>query len=163
VTPQEYLAWLDAVEAKERGGAAAAAAAMAEHVADRIRNDTLTRRRHAPGQYYKAKRGDPPSYASGKFAASIYSTPAESAQGGLLASAYVGSMDKRAKLFEYGGCVLKPTSRSVMHWVDSGGSWYHAELRVDVEHPWLRPTVEETIDDGSLRRAAIDAFRPYDP
>lgn len=163
MTPEQYLAWLDAVEAKERQGAAAAAEAMARHIADRIRNDTLRRRRHAPGQYYKAKPGEPPSYSSGKLADSIYSTPAEPSQGGLLASAYVGSMDKRAKLFEFGGCVLRPTSRSVMHWVDSGGSWYHAELRVDVAHPFLRPAVEEAIDDGSLRQAAIDAFRPYDP
>lgn len=160
MTPEQYLAWLEAVEAKARLGARPTAEAMARHVAERIRDDTLRRRKHAPGAYYKAKPGEPPSYASGKFADSIYSTPAS---GDLRATAYAGSGDKRAKLFEFGGCVLKPTSRSVMHWTDSGGSWYHAELRVDVAHPWLRPTVEETIDDGSLRQAAIDAFRPYDP
>jgi hypothetical protein len=160
VTPEQYLAWLEAVERKARLGAGPAAEAMARHVAERIRNDTLRRRRTGPSQYYRAKRGEPPSHGSGKLAKSIYATPAS---GGLRATAYVGSSDPRAKLFEFGGCVLKPTSRSVMHWTDSGGSWYHAALRVDTEHPFLRPTVEDVIDDGSLRRAAIDAFRPYDP
>jgi len=160
VTPQEYLAWWDAVEAKARLGARPTAEAMAKHVAERIKNDTLRRRRTGPGQYYRAKRGEPPAHGSGNLAKSIYTTPAS---GGLRATSYVGSSDKRANLFEFGGCVLKPTSRSVMHWVDSGGSWYHAALRVDNEHPFLRPTVEDAIDDGSLREAAIDAFRPYDP
>ena len=160
MTPEQYVAWLEAVEAKARLGAKPTAEAMARHVAERIKSDTLKRRRTGKGQYYRAKRGEPPSHSSGKLADSIYSTPAS---GGLRATAYTGSSDKRASLFEFGGCVLRPTSRSVMHWVDSGGSWYHRELRVDTEHPFLRPTVEDAVDDGSLRDKAIEAFRPYDP
>jgi len=160
VTPEENLAEWIAIEQRARLGARAAAEAMARYVAERIRDDTLQRRRHAPGQYYKAKPGEPPSYSSGALMESVYSTPAS---GGLRASASVGSTDKRARLFEFGGCVLKPTSRSVMHWVDSGGSWYHAELRVDVEHPFVGPTTEDAIDDGELLRVAIEAFREYDP
>ena len=163
MTPEQYLAWLEEVERKARLGARPTAEAMARHVAERIKNDTLRRRRHAPGQYYKAKPGEPPSYASGKFADSIYSTPAS---GGLRATAYVGSSDKRAKMFEFGGCVLTEVSRPVMKWRDSRGWWSHHRLPLSgtwPEHPFLRPTVEEVIDDGSLRQAAIDAFRPYDP
>jgi hypothetical protein len=53
-----------------------------------------------------------------------------------------------------------------MHWEDSGGSWFHARLPADgefPEHPFLRPTAEEAIDDGELTRVAIEAFIPYDP
>lgn len=160
LTPEENLAeWLAILE-RARLGAAAAADAMARYVAERTANETLRRRRTAPGQYYKAVPGEPPAYGSGKLAKSMYWEPASR---GLRASAVAGSRDKRASLFEFGGCVLKPTSRSVMHWVDSGGSWYHRELRVDVEHPFLSLTTEEAIDDGELQRVAVEAFREYDP
>ena len=62
--------------------------------------------------------------------------------------------------------MLKPTSGKAMHWGDSKGSWYHARLPASGEfpaHPFLEPTVQEAIDDGSLTRVAIAAFRPYDP
>ncbi len=160
MSPDEYLQWWDAVEAKARGGAQAAAQAMADHVADRVRNDTLRRRRTGPGQYYRAKRGEPPAHGTGKLADSIYSTRASA---GLRSRAYTGSSDKRARLFEVGGCVLKPGDGKLLHWKDSGGWWSHPFLRVDTEHPFLRPTVEDAIDYGDLQRAAIDAFRPYDP
>ena len=160
ITPEESLRRLIAARKKAEGGAAAVANAMARHVAERTAQDTLRRRRHAPGVYYKAKPGEPPSYSSGTLANSMFWEPAS---GGLRASAIAGSADKRASMFESKGCVLKPTSKKVMHWTDSGGSWYHSVLRVQSEHPFLSLTVEETIADGSLRRAAIEAGAPYDP
>jgi hypothetical protein len=99
--------------------------------------------------------------ASGKLANAMFWNPASQ---GLRATAVVGNTDKRARLLEFGGCVLKPTSRKVMHWVDSGGSWFHAVLTVDDEgHPFIGPTTDEAIDDGELHRVARDAFRDYDP
>ena len=157
---EDNLAEWIAIEERARRGAEAAADAMARYIAWRTAEDTLRRRRTSPGQYYKAVRGEPPAYGSGKLAESMYWEPASR---GLRASAIAGSRDKRAALFEFGGCVHKPTSRSVMHWVDSGGSWYHAELRVDTEHPFLSLTTEEAIDDGELQRVAVEAFREYDP
>jgi hypothetical protein len=132
---------------------------MARYIAERTAEDTLRRNTHAPGAYYKAKAGAPPSYASGSLARGMYWRPAS---GGLRASAYAGNNARHAKLLEFGGCVLRPTSGKVMHWTDSGGSWYHAQLPAPA-HPFLEPTVQEAIDDGSLRQVAIDAFREYDP
>ena len=164
ITPEESLRRLIAARRKAEGGAEAVANAMARYIAERTANDTLRRRRHAPGQFYRAKRGDPPAYGSGKLADSMFSQPVS---GGLRASAIAGSADKRASLFEFGGCVLQPgDSQSVMKWKDSGGWWSHHRLPLSgtwPEHPFIRPTVEEAIDDGSLRRVAIEAGRPYDP
>jgi hypothetical protein len=157
---EENIAQLEAMMRKAEGGAAAVANAMAAYIAERVAQDTLTRNTNPPGTYNKARPGAPPSYGSGKLAKSMYSTPAS---GGLRATAIAGSNDKRARLFEHGGCVLKSTSRKVMHWVDSGGSWFHSVLRVDSDHPFLGPTTEEALDDGELRRIAIEAGRPYDP
>lgn len=159
MTPEENLALLLQIEARARLGAAAAANAMAKYIAERTADDTLRRNVHAPGAYHKARPGAPPSYASGSLARGMYW---RSAAGGLRASAYAGNNARHAKLLEFGGCVLQPTKGKVMHWTDSGGSWFHARLEAPA-HPFLEPTVQEAIDDGSLRQVAIDAFRAYDP
>lgn len=140
-------------------GARAGAEAMARYLAERAANDTLQRSSHAPGQYYDAPKGAPPASASGHLAASMYWTRG---QGGLKAAADVGNRARHAKLMEYGDCDIVPTRMKVMHWTDSGGSWYHARLPAE-EHPFMGPTVEESSDDGSLTDAAMDAFREYDP
>jgi hypothetical protein len=165
VTLPEYIAWLERVIARMELGAPAMADAMARYLAERTAEDTLRRVMHAPGTYYKARPGAPPAYVSGTLARSMFWTPAVSA-GGTRATAYVGNYARHAKLLEFGGCVLQPTRGKVMHWTDTGGSWYHARLPVSGEfpaHPFLQPTVQEAIDDGSLTRVAMAAFRPYDP
>jgi len=165
VTLDEYIAWLEAAIDKMEYGAAAMADAMALYLAERVANDTLRRTHHAPGAYYKAAPGAPPAYASGNLARSMFTTPSGTSRGSR-ATAWVGNNAKYAKLMEHGGCVLQPTSGKVMHWTDTGGSWYHSRLPATGEfpaHPFLEPTVQEAIDDGSLTRVAIDAFRPYDP
>ena len=163
MTLDEYIAWLEATIAKMEPGAPAMANAMAEYIADRVASDTLRRTAHAPGAYFKSRPGAPPASASGNLARSMFTRPAS---GGMRSTAYVGNNAKYAKLLEHGGCVLKPTSGKVMHWTDSGGSWFHARLPAAGEtpaHPFLQPTVEDAIADGSLTRVAIDAFLPYDP
>ena len=165
MTLDEYIAWLERAIERMELGAPAMANAMAEYLADRVANDTLRRTHHAPGAYHRAAPGAPPAYASGNLARSMFTTPAPASRG-VRATAMVGNNARYAKLMEHGGCVLQPTSRKVMHWTDSGGSWYHARLPVSGEfpaHPFLEPTVQEAIDDGELTRVAIDAFRPYDP
>ena len=153
------IAYLEGVLAQVKLGPAAAAEAMARYIAERVANETLTRRINPPGTYYKARPGEPPSYGTGALADSMYSTPAS---GGLRASALVGSTDKRAHIFEYGSCILQPTRHKLMGWKDSKGIWRHRMVAME-EHPFLGPTIEEAIDDGELTRVAIEAFREYDP
>jgi hypothetical protein len=146
-------------------GAAAVADAMARYIAERTANDTLRRNTHAPGTYYKARPGAPPAYVTGSLARGMYWTPAS---GGLRATAWVGNNAKHARLQEFGGCVLTPDSGKTMKWKDTGRDrpWHHRRLPVDGEfpaHPFLGPTTDEAIDDGELRRIAIEAGRPYDP
>ena len=165
MTPEQNIAYLEAILARARLGAAAAASAMAEYIADRVVTDTLTQTTHAPGAYHKARPGAPPATASGSLAKGMYYTPAS---GELRATAYVGNTARHAKLMEFGGCVLQPTGGKTMKWKDTGRAthWHHVRLPVDGEfpaHPFLEPTTDETIDDGSLRQVAIDAFREYDP
>ena len=163
------IAYLEGVLALAEKGAPAVAQRMAEYIAERTALDTLTRKRLSPGMYHKAKPGDPPAMMSGKLADSVFSEM-DPASSKLRASALVGSEDERARMFEHGGCVLKPSSAGdMLTWKDSGrpdnpgGFWSHWFLRVDQEHPFLRPTVEEAIDDGELQRIAVEEFRKFDP
>jgi hypothetical protein len=142
-------------------GASAAANAMARYIAERTADDTLRQITHAPGAYYKARPGAPPAYASGALAKGMFWTPAATSQG-TRATAYAGNSARHANLLEHGGCVLRPTRGKVMAWKDTGGAWHHRSLPAPA-HPYLAPTVQDAIDDGSLRQVAIDAFRPFDP
>jgi hypothetical protein len=167
MTPGEYIAWLEAAIEKMELGAAAMADAMARYLAERTADDTLRRTTHSPGTYHKARPGAPPAYVSGTLAKSMFVTPASVTRGSR-ATAYVGNSARQAKLMEFGGCVLQPTDGKTMKWKDTGRDrpWHHRRLPVDGEfpaHPFLAPTVQEAIDDGSLTRVAIEAFKPYDP
>jgi len=165
ITPEENVAYLEQVLARAKLGAAATAEAMARYIADRTASDTLTRNTHAPGAYHRARPGAPPASASGTLARSMYWTPAS---GELRATAIAGNDARHAKLLEFGGCVLQPSGGKTMKWKDTGREthWHHTRLPVDgqfPEHPFLGPTTDEAIDDGSLRRVAIEEFRKYDP
>jgi hypothetical protein len=161
VTLPEYIAWLERAIARMELGAPVVANAMAEYLADRTAYDTLRQATHAPGAYYKARPGAPPAYVTGSLARGMFVTPAAESPGSR-ATAVVGNSARHARLLEHGGCVLKPTQGKVMHWTDTGGSWYHSALEFPA-HPFLRPTVQDAIDDGSLTQVARAAFLPYDP
>jgi hypothetical protein len=158
VTPEENFAYLQSVAARAALGAVPVATAMAKYIMERTRDQTLRRRTHGPGQYYRTPRGDPPSYASGKLARGMFYTPAS---GDVRASALVGNKADHSRILEF-GCVLQPTTRKFMHWVDSAGSWYHTYLEVP-PHPYLGRTTDEATSDGELQRIAREAFRDYDP
>jgi hypothetical protein len=166
ISPEENIAYLEAVLAKARLGASAAATAMARYIEDRVVTDTLQQTTHAPGAYHRARPGAPPATASGSLAKGMYHTPAS---GELRASAYVGNDARHARMLEFGGCVLKPRGGKTMKWKDTGREthWHHARLPANQDefpaHPFIGPTTDEAIDDGELRRIAIDAFREYDP
>ena len=161
------IAYLEGVLAEVEKAASAVAWRAVEYIAVRTALDTLTRKRLSPGMYHVARPGDPPAMMSGKLADAMF-TEKGPASRALRVTAWVGNDDKRARMFEYGGCVLK-SHKGMLKWRDSGrpgnpgGIWSHWFLRVDQEHPFLRPTVEEAIDDGELQRVMIGEFRKFDP
>jgi hypothetical protein len=44
-----------------------------------------------------------------------------------------------------------------MHWRANGMDWYRVHVYIP-DRPYMRPTVDQTVSDGSLGRAAADAF-----
>lgn len=158
MTPEENIAYLRYLLDLAMLGAQATATRMAEYIAWRTREITLRTYIHAPGEWYGARPGEPPAYASGALAESLYFIPAFS---GLRATATVQTDLDYSRILEF-GCVITPKDKKFMHWVDSRGSWYHPLLVVP-EHPYLSATTDDAIHDGSLQEEAIKKFREYDP
>lgn len=158
VTPEqnlEHLIWLLELA---MAGAPATATRMAEYIRWRVAEITLRTYFHAPGEWYGSRPGEPPAYASGALARSLYVIPAYS---GLRATATVQTDLDYSRILEF-GCVVTPKDKKFMHWVDSRGSWYHPMLVVP-EHPYLSTTTDDSIHDGSLQDEAIERFKIYDP
>lgn len=147
------------VAAGTRGGAAAAATAMAKYIAERTAKDTLARSSHGSGAWHRTRPGEPPARSTGKLAKGMYYQAAYGLASKV--SAYVGNRVDYSRILEY-GCTIEPVGGEFLHWKDSGGSWFHNFLEAK-PHPFLEPTVDEAVDDGSLRDHAIEAFEPYDP
>ena len=153
------MQWWEDVVALAKQGAGPVATAMAKYIAQRTARDTLQRSFHSSGAWHRTRPGEPPAYASGKLSRGMRWTPAYTA--GVLATAYVWNKEDYSRILEY-GCVIMPTNKRFLHWVDSGGSWYHQFL-VSPPHPFLEPTIDESVDDGSLLDVVIDEWRKYDP
>ena len=143
---------------RAKPGAKAAADAMAEYIKWRTAEITLRRTTHAPGAYHRARPGEPPAYGSGNLARMMYVAQAHQ---GVRATALVGNKAPYSRVTEF-GCVVTAASQDKMSWADSAGLWYHFQLD-HPEHPFLQPTVDEAIADGSLQEVAVKAFEEYDP
>jgi phage gpG-like protein len=126
---------------------------MAKTFQDRVKNVTLKKVMHPPYTFYKATPGQPPAYASGNLTRSILMKSAYTA---VDSSAIVYSTAVYAALQEWGGSTW-PSRHNYMHWRNNRGPWW--KKKVDVpEHPYMRPTLEAVIRDGTLQGAAISAF-----
>jgi len=143
---------------------AAIATAMARYIAKRTREDTLQRTKHSPGAYYRARPGAPPAYASGTLARGMEAVPAHTR---LRGTAWVRNQTAYARILEF-GCVVVAHNGIYLGWRDTGradnpsGIWRHREVKVP-PHPYLGPTVDEAIADGTLLDVAVEAFIPFDP
>ena len=145
--------FLRILQDKVAAAAAPEANAMAETFQRRVQDVTLREISHAPGMFWKAPLGRPPAYASGNLSRSIIRIPAA---GLVRASALVGATAIYSALQEFGG-TTRPTRSKYLHWTNSAGPWWMKSVTVP-KHPYMRPSLEAVIFDGSLQRSAIDAF-----
>ena len=166
MSPEENLAFWKAVRDQSTTAAQPAANGMTGTFEDAVQR-TLKLSAHAPmpagpphsipfGIFHKAAPGAPPAYATGNLSRSIMRT---AASGGLVSSALVGATAIYAALQEWGGETW-PNRSAYMHWVNTAGPWWKKRVTVP-EHPYMRPTVDRTVADGSLGRAARDAFAAH--
>lgn len=155
ITLEELPGVLKAIQAKAADAAPPVVMAIADAYKDHLVHVTLRRSFAAPGQFgTPAAPGGPPAWRTGRLAGSV--TSRLSGAGGLTATAVVGPHTVYARV-QNQGAVNRATRAHYMHWVNSGGEWF--KKRVDIPgRPYLEPALRETIADGSLVRAAMEAF-----
>jgi hypothetical protein len=162
VSFEENVALWQGVSKLASQGAAPAATALVKHIAERAQKVTLRRYKKPSGAWNRARPGEPPALSTGKLADAMYYIPAR--RGGIRAYGWVGNESDYARIREF-GCVVSALNKEDLHWKDSGSpvkGWFHKVLE-HPPHPYLSPTTEEAVDDGSLADAGRDEFRKYDP
>lgn len=139
---------------ERRAGAAASPASLAmAHTFERAVKRTLSLR--SRGQYdrrAREERGQPPAMRSGALRNSVTSA---GGTGDPVAVSSVAPHVFYAGIQEWGGS-MNARPRSAMHFF-SGGEWFLQHVRVG-PNPYMRPTIRACIANGSLSRAAADAF-----
>lgn len=145
-----HLKYLQTLVAR---AAPAEANAMGQRFQTRVKL-TLSEVAHPAGIFWKAPPGRPPAYASGVLRESIVLVSAYGSS--VSASSSVYALAIYAALQEYGGSTWPNRSR-YMHWVNSAGPWWKKRVTVP-EHPYMRPSLEACIRDGSLTGSAMVAF-----
>jgi hypothetical protein len=156
VTPEENIAYWEALLATVADAAPDIAAAMAKTMVDRVVNVELKMISHSPGMFWKAYRGLPPAYVTGNLDRSIHKEPAVGS--GMFAVSNVFSDAVYAGIQEFGGYTWG--NHGLMHWRNSAGSWFMRSVYVP-KHPYMGPALEAIIRDGTLQGSAIFAFEQH--
>jgi phage gpG-like protein len=115
----------------------------------------LRLRAHPPGTWTNSPRGQPPALMTGRLVGSLTESPGAST--GTLATATVAPHTVYASVQEYGREIYARRHK-YMKWRNDHGVWYKKRVFVP-PRPYMRPALTQSIEDGSLTRAAVDAFQ----
>lgn len=159
----ELLARMNGILLRTMQTSPVVAEAMGRAFRNRVVNVTLRRYEHPAGMFTPSPPGQPPGTVSGELGASITSR----VQGGVSTSrAWVGPHTIYAGVQEFGKDIyvkhttVTRTGKVVpgyMKWQMEGKFWYAQHVRIP-ERSYMRRTRDEMIADGSLHRAAVEAF-----
>lgn len=152
-TIDEFIAKMRKLELVTMRSSPAVAAAMGRAFHDRV----VAKLRHFQHPMYvrtQAPAGGPPAMMSGELAYSITMEVRGGAGGS--ARAYVGPHTIYAGVQEFGKEI---SARNVkfMRWYMDEQWWYKKHVTIP-ERPYMRPTRDEMIADGSLHRVAVATF-----
>jgi phage gpG-like protein len=155
VTPDELPGFLEALaERISRDGATPAVLAMA-HTFERAVTRNLALTSHPAETFTPSPKGGFPSLISGDLRRSVFTTGGVS--GGPVATASTGPHIFYAGIQEYGHDMHAHSTFRPMTWRNEGRWWSRYHVHVP-PRPYMRPTIATCIANGSLGRAAGDAF-----
>lgn len=155
----EFVAKMKDLELRTMRSSPFIAAAMGRAFHDRLVNVTLRMYQHPMYVMTQAPAGGPPAFMSGELA---YSVTMDVRGGGSTSRAYVGPHTIYARVQEFGG-EMSAHNFEFMRWymtgvpVPGGPWWYKKHVEVPAR-PYMRPTRDAMIADGSLHRTAVEAF-----
>jgi hypothetical protein len=153
--PSELPGYLDRLAARASAAAPAAVNAMGMAYQRVLVGSTLVRYTHPRGTKTPSPPGQPPALATGTLRRSVRLEPATGS--GPVARASVAPHTVYARIQELGGHIY-PVRARALRWTEDGTVHFARHVYLP-ERPYMRPTRTETVADGTLRRAAIDAFR----
>jgi phage gpG-like protein len=152
VDPGDLPGMFDAIEGRVSAAASPAVLAMS-HTFERAVKRTLSLRTRGEHDFRSpGERGQPPALRSGALRSSVQTF---GGGGAPVAAASVGPTVFYAGIQEFGGS-MHARPGGFMHF-HSGGEWFLKHVHVG-PNPYMRPTVVQCIGNGSLGRAAADAF-----
>jgi hypothetical protein len=155
ITLAELPAVLKALRDRAAVSAPPTVMAMADSYQERVSRVTLRRYSHSFGTKTDSPPGQPPAWVLGALARSVTSVPGASS--GMVATARVGPHTIYARLQELGG-VVRPHGHPFLRFRGLDGEWVYKRSVTVPARPYMRPTLEDMILDGSLTRAAAERF-----
>ena len=150
----EFIAKMKELELRTMASSPAVAAAMGRAFHDRLVNVTLRRYVHPMYVRTQSPPGSTPAFVSGELAYSVTMDVRGGAGGS--ARAYVGPHTIYAGVQEFGG-EMHARPGGFMRWYMDGRWWFKKHVEVPAR-PYIRPTRDEMIADGSLHRVAVATF-----
>lgn len=115
---------------------------------------TLRRTAHPFGTKTDSAPGQPPAYVLGALSRSVAAVPGSSS--GMNATAFVAPHTIYARIQELGGHI-RPVRAKYLRWTEDGAVHFSKHVYLP-PRPYMRPTTERMVADGSLTRAGMDAF-----
>jgi phage gpG-like protein len=161
-SPDALIAELRGIQLRSMQAAPPAVKRAAEAFHDRLVNVTLRTYQHPMYVMTQAPAGGPPAWMTGELA---YSVTNEYAGSGAIGRAFVGPHTIYAAVQEEGR-VIRRKSREYMRWYMTGvpkpgGPWWYKKEVTVPARPYMRPTRDAMIADGSLREAFMEGFREW--
>lgn len=154
---------LEGFKAKAMAGGPAAAEAMAKQ-GKQLDREMVSLTAHAPYTKTPSPPGGPPSMISGRLMESMWAGDLAPGPGAFSWTAHAGPGASAAsyngpygRFLEFGGDHEAHNSSGFMHWYESG-AWHHAAVLSKTSRDYLRRAIELGVQDGSLHRAAVEAF-----
>jgi phage gpG-like protein len=161
MTPDEVVAYLEAIRDKAAKAAPACALAMGKVHQDYVQNVTLTRFQSVPVSQTPSPPGAPPASMTGTLRRSITCT--RGAGGGMHASAVVGPHTIYAATQEWGDEDRRGNPRMWL-WLHYIGpyevkrrGWVKERVKIPAR-PYMRPSRDDVIANGSVQAAGSAAF-----
>lgn len=154
---------LEAIKGRAMAGGPAAAEAMARQ-GKQLDREMVSLTAHAPHTRTPSPPGEPPSMISGALMESMWDGNLEAGPGEYSWTAHAGpGASARSyngpygRFLEFGGTHAAHNRTGAMHWFEDG-KWHHAAVLSKDSRDYLRRAIELGVTDGSLHRAAVEAF-----
>jgi hypothetical protein len=154
VTPEELPAMFEAISARVNDAAGPCVMGMALAYQKRVQNVTLREFHNAVDMPSPSPPGSPPAYVTGTLDRSVTTQPGN--LGGPVATAFVAPHTIYARAQELGAFITPKHFRYLRF--PYGGTIHFRKSVTLPARPYMRPTTEAMVADGSLTEIAMTVF-----